>query len=267
VAVNDGQWAEVETLGDAVFDAVVTALGGSDHMRRDSAVSRLGEMRDGRAVAPLAALLGSREDNLRSCVVLALGKIAHADAIPSLVAALDNDSSMDVRKYAADALGKIGGGGVIEPLIGALGDKDSLVARYAEQSLQQLGWEEMPELVNLSKSDTLQKGEVVSHLVAALKGRGAMGSKLVAAFVRRLLICRSADIIWFLGIAAKMDPSPELVSALRSVSESSATRPGSAGWFTPEIVGAGKIGWTEGTHSKVTEMARKALAGLESSTL
>jgi HEAT repeat protein len=94
------------------------------------------------AVAPLTALLGDPEAEVRWNAAWALGKIgpeARA-AVPALVARLKDDAA-PVREHAAEALGDIGpdARAAVPDLVLALKDADARVRRDAVRSLGQIG--------------------------------------------------------------------------------------------------------------------------------
>jgi HEAT repeat protein len=79
---------------------------GEVRVRRDAA-NALGEIGDAQAVPPLIAALQDEDQWVRQNAVVALGKIRDDEAVESLVAAL-RDRSLPVRENAAWALGQIG---------------------------------------------------------------------------------------------------------------------------------------------------------------
>ena len=102
-----------------------------------AAASALGELKDGRAVEPLVAVLKDGYYLQRETAARALGEIGDARAVAPLVAVLGDDYST-VRGAASQALVRIGAHAV-EPLVAALKDSDSDVRVAAAQGLAGIG--------------------------------------------------------------------------------------------------------------------------------
>lgn len=116
-------------------------------------------------------------------------------------------------------------------------------------------------LLNCTRNDVLDRGAYLDEAIEALRSEGAAGSRALASLLREMLAARTAGILWALAAAPHAEPVPELDEAVSAVGDCSPTTGGTAGGrFTPEIVGGGRIGWTDSTHAKVRERADKALA-------
>jgi hypothetical protein len=107
----DIQWRAADALGTLGQDAVPALLKSLDHRSintRVGAIEALAAVRDGRAIDPLVALLGSEENSeVRWAVALALGEIGEPRSIPPLVQSLRNTDRY-VRYGAAKALEQLG---------------------------------------------------------------------------------------------------------------------------------------------------------------
>ncbi len=120
--------------GDRAFGLLVKALSPPDDVAR-SAARELGRMGDGRAVRPLAALLGQPAVNVAAAEALVrLGP----SSVDALQAALRHEHC-EARRLAAWALGQIGDTRAVESLAEALqGDPEFEVRTTAARSLAEL---------------------------------------------------------------------------------------------------------------------------------
>ncbi|GAB4505354.1 MAG: hypothetical protein Fur0043_23490 [Anaerolineales bacterium] len=157
-------------VGDArAVKPLISILKDREFKVRQAAIVALGRLGDARAVQPLATMLEDKQPwGLRKAAVWALGKIGNtralshlidaltdpqqevretavealrglgALAVEQLIAALSN-SSLVVRRAAAETLGKLGDSRAIEPLIAALKDSEWSVRKAAAESLEQIG--------------------------------------------------------------------------------------------------------------------------------
>jgi len=89
-------------------------------------------------VMPLIDFLFDSNEKIRSHAAFALGRIGDARAIESLTFVLQNDSSKDVIRNAAEALEKTGKS-AINFLISSLHHQDQRVRKYAAEALGSLG--------------------------------------------------------------------------------------------------------------------------------
>ena len=78
-----------------------------------------GKMKETRAAAPLAALLGHRHPSVRVAAASALGSIGDPAALPELTTALSSRNA-GVAGMAAWALGEIGSPESVDPAVRAL---------------------------------------------------------------------------------------------------------------------------------------------------
>ena len=113
---------------------------------RATAIGKLGQSGDSRAVEPLAAALLDKDSILREAAAEALGRIdpnwARSEAAkrvgPALVAALRNEDC-GMRRAAAEILGKIADTRAVEPLVVALRDTEYRVRQVAAETLGRIG--------------------------------------------------------------------------------------------------------------------------------
>jgi len=117
---------------------LILALKNKDPKVQYDAAEALGDMRDYRAVEPLATALKNDEfSGVRWKAAEALSKIG-APAVAALIGSLRHDDD-DVRWKAAIALGEIGDPRAIEPLIILLCDEDRFVKSHAALALGAMG--------------------------------------------------------------------------------------------------------------------------------
>lgn len=151
-----------------------------------------------------------------------------------------------------------------------------LVALYPTWAIN--AWKESQEkirmkgidlLVEISTRDDLlgtSHRTMWNEAVEDLKQHGEEGSKALATLLNEMLQCRARKIGPVIVAAKKVSPTPELISALESITTASplASALGYAR-FRPEIAGAGKIGWTDGEAARVQGLASEALKALRPS--
>ena len=126
------------------------------------------------------------------------------------------------------------------------------------------------KIVELCSRDDLlsfQREEIRDDAVALLKQEGAEGIDALAEVIRELLKCRSKDICLALEVAERLEPTSALVEAVREVSSASGVcaRPTRCR-FTPELVGADEVGWTDQRRAHITSYAEKVLEALTKSS-
>lgn len=92
-----------------------------------------------------------------------------------------------------------------------------------------------------------------------LQHEGPQGANLLASLVRELTRCRSEKVIVALDVAKELPQTEALRGVLFEVAAATPVKLGSEGAFAPEIVGGGRIGWTDATHAKAVALARAAL--------
>lgn len=124
----------------------------------------------------LTEFLRAGEADLRMQAALALGEQKDPQAIPALLAALQ-DESVNVRYHAVEALGKLKATGAVEPLLAIAETRDFFLSFAALDALRQIADQSITgRLLPLLKVDFLRE--------AAIETLGAIGSEeIVPALV------------------------------------------------------------------------------------
>jgi HEAT repeat protein len=139
-ALRDGDWqvreVAIEAMGQVGSPAVETLLKLlRDWEVRKYAIAALGKIRDERVLDPL--MLQLRNDEFKDDAIDALVVLGEP-SVEKLISAL-RDKDENVRKCAVLALGRIKSGEAIDPLIGMLGDKDWFTRLTAAAALESIG--------------------------------------------------------------------------------------------------------------------------------
>jgi len=139
-ALRDGDWqvreVAIEAMGQVGSPAVETLLKLlRDWEVRKYAIAALGKIRDERVLDPL--MLQLRNDEFKDDAIDALVVLGRP-SVEKLIGAL-RDKDENVRKCAVLALGRIKSGEAIDPLIGMLGDKDWFTRLTAAAALESIG--------------------------------------------------------------------------------------------------------------------------------
>jgi HEAT repeat protein len=147
-ALHDGDWqvreVAIEALGQVGSPAVETLLKLlRDWEVRKYAIAALGKIRDERVLEPL--MLQLRNDEFKDDAVDALVELG-GPCVPRLISAL-KDKDENVRKCAVLALGRIKDLDAIDPLIEMLGDKDWFTRLTASAALESIGDERGREAI------------------------------------------------------------------------------------------------------------------------
>jgi hypothetical protein len=132
--------------GGLVADPIVTLieqLRSDDPGTRLNAAEVLGQLRDVRAVTPLAAALQDSDPQIRSAAASSIGKLAPAgpQAIPALIVCLEDHRDSPLRNLAAYALGQYGHAGrpAARYLQLALNETDGDITAAAAIALLKIG--------------------------------------------------------------------------------------------------------------------------------
>jgi HEAT repeat protein len=162
-ALRDGDWqvreVAIEAMGEVGSPAVETLLKLlRDWEVRKYAIAALGKIRDERVLDPL--MLQLRNDEFKDDAIDALVVLGEP-SVEKLISAL-RDKDENVRKCAVLALGRIKSGEAIDPLIGMLGDKDWFTRLTAAAALESIGDERGREAIKplLKDSDMVVKMRV-----------------------------------------------------------------------------------------------------------
>lgn len=147
-ALRDGDWqvreVAIEALGQVGSPAVETLIKQlRDWEVRKYAIAALGKIRDERVLDPL--MLQLRHDEFRDDAIDALVALGEP-SVERLIGAL-RDKDENVRKCAVLALGRIKSSEAIDPLIAMLGDKDWFTRLTAAAALESIGDERAREAI------------------------------------------------------------------------------------------------------------------------
>ena len=162
-ALRDGDWqvreVAIEAMGQVGSPAVETLLKLlRDWEVRKYAIAALGKIRDERVLDPL--MLQLRHDEFKDDAIDALVALG-APSVEKLIPAL-RDKDENVRKCAVIALGRIKHSEAIDPLIQMLGDKDWFTRLTAAAALESIGDDRGREAIKplLKDSDMVVKMRV-----------------------------------------------------------------------------------------------------------
>lgn len=162
-ALRDGDWqvreVAIEAMGQVGPPAVETLLKLlRDWEVRKYAIAALGKIRDERVLDPL--MLQLRNDEFKDDAIDALVALG-APSVEKLIPAL-RDKDENVRKCAVLALGRIKSNEAIDPLIQMLGDKDWFTRLTAAAALESIGDDRGREAIKplLKDSDMVVKMRV-----------------------------------------------------------------------------------------------------------
>lgn len=109
---------------------------------------------------------------------------------------------------------------------------------------------------------SLEDDPLFKEAIEQLTREGPSGGQALAGLIDELLAARCAEIEDALTAATRLPPRPELLNVLERVIAAPPVINGQPGRFSPVIVGGGKIGWDDGTSSRIKEQASEALASL-----
>jgi HEAT repeat protein len=186
----------------------------SDKVHKDAAET-LGELKDARAVKPLAA--AARKDidpEMRVIAIRALVKIGNARAVKPLIVAL-KDGAPSVYEAAAAALGQIGDAHAVKPLI--LAESEQIASNkfsrgYSAAALLKIGAPAVEQLIVALKNRDAYVRMVAATALGDIRDARALNPLLITLKdtdeeVRR----RAADALGQLGDILAVEP---LVDAL-----------------------------------------------------
>jgi HEAT repeat protein len=161
--------APVPAKKEDPFKAAVTQLNNDNPMVRHQGVTKLGRLRDPRAIPHLFKLFKDENPYVRSGVINVLGRLRVQEAGARVTTALRSDKNAQVRQAAAVALAVIASPTRTQALIGALKD-DALAVRYA--AARALGH--------------LHAVEAIDPLIALTQGEDTGGRQTAAAALGRI---------------------------------------------------------------------------------
>lgn len=187
----------------------IAALRDGDWAIREEAATRLGSLKDPRAIPPLVSVLKDRDRSVREAAIGALTAIGE----PSVVAmgVCLEDAELTVQEAASAVLASIADSRVREPLIRALASSDWIVRMHAAKALGRIGHQDaVPALIPLLQDKVKAVREEVAAALAAI-GDAAVPALLAALQHQEWLVRLHA--VESLG----KSKSPQAVEALLSV--------------------------------------------------
>lgn len=138
LAVREAAEEALTTLGGSeVIHALIPCLSGTSTTALNAAIdilSRIGHA----AIAPIRALLDSKDHDIRKFGCDILGNLQYAEAVYDLIELL-NDPHVNVAIAAGEALGKIGNPDAVPYLIRALQHPDTWMRCIAAEALGKIG--------------------------------------------------------------------------------------------------------------------------------
>lgn len=120
------------------------------------------------------------------------------------------------------------------------------------------GMETLDELC--MRVDILNVDDWIEKAARELKPAEAAGSRALAAFITDLIACRSPRLLEVLAVALQIEPTPELVQAVRAAANAKriAKEPLDSR-FEPELTGPDGVAWAGETHDAIRHNARLVL--------
>jgi HEAT repeat protein len=150
----------------------------ANYHEKQTAVEALGSIGDANAVETLVvALQFDRHEGVRGAAAEALGKMRDQRSLPFLIHSLQDDVIPAVRASAAKALEELGETSANEPLIIALGDSSTDVRFRAAQALRVVGDSRAIEPLNLLVADEQSGKRVRQAAERALEALNHQGKK------------------------------------------------------------------------------------------
>ena len=281
-------------LGDVrAVEPLIKALGdgeGSVRLAAAEALSTLSELRWAEWVKgddeDFTRLSLSGESNAVELLLIALGdanrdvRLAAAEAMR----ALDEPQWSEWIKGDSNDFERLGESGdprAVGLLVRALKNEDMDIVEEAVAALRKIKPMEAEQLI-LENVDSIQRGihrikKFLRHeifltdyklwlhkIVQILKSEGMLASNTLAKLILTLLDCRNPDIWVVLDVSGEMPPTSELIDAVVKVAEAEGLTsiiPQNMPYLS-EIVGQGKIGWTDETEERIKSVANRVLKQL-----
>jgi HEAT repeat protein len=281
---------KLSKLGPPGLEPLLIALNDENTQVREQAAEALRQLADPRASAALQRMVNDTNPRVRllareaemETLISELGRRDTAGPNPALkkirnqgelatrhlLKALDSDdvpTVLDVISLLQD----IGATQAIRKLQALSDSRSEEVAQASLTALEVLSKKDATRsaislLMDLCiRNDILFPQEVLAEAKEKLNEGGDEGSDALAKLILELLDNRSPKITWALALAQDANPTTELLAAVHSVISAEPLEVGTQGRFTPEIIGFGRIGWTDGTHDRITERAQEALRRLK----
>jgi hypothetical protein len=149
---------------------------------------------------------------------------------------------------------------ISNPLESLMNELLELIEPPREVATYSKGVETLVELWAPGRNIFLPHNSDYKRIAEELNEEGKSGSRALVALIGDLLACRSREITYALRVAEHVNPTPELIDVVSAVANASGlTAVPDRSPFTPEIVGGGQVGWTDGTHRLVVDLAQDLL--------
>jgi cellulose synthase operon protein C len=171
-------------LGDArVLELVLPLLDSQESALREAAAFTLGRSGDRRAVVPLVKVLDDRRETVQTLACLGLAQIDDSRVGPALIAAVRDTTKQDaVRAACAYALGARRVSAAVPTLLAALDDNRGETQRLAAWALGQLGEPKaVGPLVRAYFSRAGQPADALVWAIGRVSGAGVAPSQLASA--------------------------------------------------------------------------------------
>jgi HEAT repeat protein len=164
-------WALTQFDDPALEAALVAALAEPDATARALAAGRLADVGGSDAVPALLAALDDDDDHVREEVARALGLLADPAAFRPLIAAVRDDPGAHVREEAATAVGALGADdpAAVAVLVDALSDGHVAVRRAAAEALARMGPAAQARLRALASGPRSDARDAAAGALAALQ--------------------------------------------------------------------------------------------------
>jgi len=163
VLLSDRNWDRLAGLGETAVDILIPLLHKGPAEEKLKAAETLGQIKDDRAVEPLAALLGSRRHEVAAAAARALGDIGSALAVEPLLQNVVESKSASVRAETDKALIRIGTN-AIRPLLEQLNSSDPRERKAAVRILGNMGDERALRPLESARDDTSLQPELQEAL-------------------------------------------------------------------------------------------------------
>ena len=189
---------------------------------RANAAWALGRVEDGRALSGLLAVVDDENADVRRAAIQSLGQIDSSRVLPTVIRALQQDTSASVRRVAAWALAQLGGGSTAVTTLGSVLARDSNAA-VREMCAWALGELEAQEAI-AQLSDAAVRDRAPSVRETAVWALGAIEANASATTLGAVLVNDTSIAVrrtaaWALGQLDLRTAPRGLVTALNDSDE------------------------------------------------